>query len=126
MKLNNILFILIQIDEAHSSEWPIGLENQPEPQKDIAERLKKANSFCKIDLLLESSKSSKYSEVFPVYVDTWTNEFAETYHAWPDKYHMIDENMNILQASTYGNGHDGNPDALIILDALDLINQMLS
>lgn len=111
MKKRDILFILIQIDEAHSSAWPAGLENQPEPQKDISDRLERANKFVSEEIV-----------PFPVFVDTWNNDFAETYLAWPDKYYLFDENLTILQMSTYG--HEGERDALIDVDCVELIKNM--
>lgn len=112
MNKNKILFILVQIDEAHSSAWPTGLENQPEPQKNITDRLQRANDFVN-------------SENVPieVYVDTWDNNFAEIYHAWPDKYYHFDKQLNILTHSEYGIYGDEN--AKIKLDCLDLISNLL-
>ena len=98
MEDNQILFILIQIDEAHSSAWPIALVNQPEPQKDINDRIIRANEFI-----------VKNSPPFPIYIDKWSNEFAETYHAWPDKYYCINSNFEIIAMSEYGT--EGQTDA---------------
>lgn len=113
MQDKGIIFILIQIDEAHSSEWPIGLEDQPEPQKDIEERIQRAKQFMKDD--------NPPSPVFSLYVDTWSNDFAETYHAWPDKFYLVDTNNVILNTSTYG----AKQDALIDMDCLDIIKEMI-
>lgn len=108
MKKHKIVFILIQIDEAHSSSWPVGLSNQPEPQSNIEDRLTRANNFVKTDLV-----------PFDTFVDVWSNDFAETYHAWPDKYFMCDSNLKILEISEYGT--KGKQDALIQNDCLDVI-----
>ena len=113
MKKEGILFILIQIDEAHSSAWPVGLIDQPEPQKNIQERIERANIFVQTE-----------SVPFPVYVDTWQNDFAETYHAWPDKYYCFDSDFNVLVKSEYGS--EGEMDAKIKLDCVTLINNLLS
>jgi hypothetical protein len=112
MKEYGIFFILIQIDEAHSSAWPIALENQPEPQKNIEERLDRANKFVIDDFV-----------PFPVYCDVWENDFAETYQAWPDKYYMFDSTLTVLQKSEYG--YEGDKNALIEVDCLDLIKKLL-
>lgn len=114
MKEHKIIFILIQIDEAHSSEWPIGLEDQPEPHKNIQERLDKASQFMKED--------NPPSIAFSLYVDTWNNDFAETYHAWPDKYYCVDKNNIILNTSTYGS----RKDALIDVDCIDVIKELIN
>ena len=114
MKECGILFILIHIDEAHSSEWPVGLENQPEPQKNIQERIDRANNF-----IIDNNVP------FPVYVDNWENDFAEIYQAWPDKYYHVGPDLVVINKSEYGTGVDNHPDALIKLDSLDLIKQLL-
>lgn len=116
MEKNDILFILIQIDEAHSSAWPIGLPNQPEPQLNINERLESVNNFVKNDKVP--------LDVFPVYSDVWENEFAEIYHAWPDKYYCFDANLKIIQKSSYG--YEGNNNALIKIDCIEVINELLN
>jgi hypothetical protein len=112
MKNKKILFILIHIDEAHSSLWPVGLENQPEPQKDIDDRIKRATDFIENE-----------NVPFPVYIDTWNNNFAEIYHAWPDKYYCIDKNNNILLKSEYGDS--GDSDAKIKVDCVDAILDLM-
>ena len=113
MKEHEILFILIQIDEAHSSTWPVGLENQPEPQQNIQERLNRANKFVADD-----------NVPFPVYSDTWENNFAETYRSWPDKYYLFDSNLRIIQKSEYG--YEGDENALIKVDCVELIKELCS
>jgi len=112
MNKNKILFILIQIDEAHSKEWSIGRDYEPESQKDIHDRINRANEFVKNE-----------SVPIPVYVDTWTNDFAETYHAWPDRYYCTDSNNTIIAMSEYGS--EGNDDAKIKKDCLILINELI-
>lgn len=110
MAEHGIYLILVQIDEAHSSAWPVGLENQPEPQKDIYDRLERANKFSVEEL-----------PPFPVFVDQWTNDYAETYHSWPDKYYCVDKNFSIVQMSEYGE----KSDALINVDCVDLIQDLM-
>jgi len=112
MEKNGILFILIQIDEAHSSAWPIALENQPEPQENINERLERANNFVINEMV-----------PYPVYSDVWENDFAEMYHAWPDKYYCFNSNLEIIQKSTYG--YQGDTNALIEVDCVSLIKELL-
>lgn len=116
MKQKGILFFLIQLDEAHSSAWPVALQNQPEPQKNIEERLERANLFNKND-----------SCPFPVFSDTWQNDFGETYHAWPDVYYVFGQDLKITNMSTYMTTHMTihNIDALIDIDCTDLIEKML-
>lgn len=111
MKQHNIVFILIQIDEAHSSAWPIGLDNQPEPQASFEERVERANIFAP-------------TCPFPVYVDTWSNDFAETYHAWPDKYYCFDQSHTVIAKSEYGT--EGDENALIKVDCIEVISQLIN
>jgi hypothetical protein len=59
---------------------------------------------------------------FPVYVDTWEDTFEQTFHAWPDKYYLIDRDMRILKKSTYG----AQSDALIDEDCIQVVRAMLS
>lgn len=103
--------ILIQIHEAHSTAWPTGLDNQPEPQYCLIDRQNRANDF----IINEQPP-------FPVYVDTWNNDFEQTYRAWPDKYYLIDRNMNVLTKSTYGE----RSDALIDVDCINIIREILT
>ena len=111
MKKNKINLILIQIDEAHSSAWPIGLKNQVLPQKDFKDRIERAQKFVKEE-----------NVPFEVLIDTWENDFANKYKAWPDKYYCLDNKMNIIAKSEYGE----NSDALINKDCCVLINELLN
>lgn len=113
MAEHNILFLLIQIDEAHSSEWPAGLPTQPEPHMNIEDRLLRANEFVINEKV-----------PFKTFVDVWSNNFASTYHAWPDKYFMTDKNLKILEMSIYGTDKE-NTDALVQNDCLDLIYNLI-
>jgi hypothetical protein len=109
----NIVFILIQIDEAHSSDWPAGLLDEVDSQKNIEERLERANSFVFANGL-EAIKIP-----FPVYVDTWENTFANTYRAWPDKFYCFDSNLKVVYKSEY------KKDGKIVKDCTEIICQMI-
>ncbi len=111
MKDKKINFILIQIDEAHSSAWPLGLKDQVEPQQDLSDRVKRANDFVEKDQV-----------PFEVLIDTWENDFANKYKAWPDKYICIDKNKKIIAKSEYG----AKADALINKDCCVLIKELLN
>jgi hypothetical protein len=110
MNKKNIHFILIQIDEAHSINWPTGLKNTPLPQKNFEERLERANKFVIEDKV-----------PFTVFVDKWENEFANKYKAWPDKYYCLDRDFKIIGKSQYGKSKD----ALINKDCCELIEELL-
>lgn len=110
MKKHKINFILIQIDEAHSSAWPLGLKNQVEPQKDLNDRIERAQKFKKEE-----------NVPFDVLIDTWENDFANKYKAWPDKYYCLDKDLKIIGKSEYGE----KKDALINKDCIDLIKELM-
>ena len=116
MKEHKINFILIQIDEAHSTAWPIGLPNTPEPQKSLDERFERANKFVKTD-----------KPPFEVLVDTWENDFANKYKTWPDKYYCIDKNFKIIGKSEYGEAKDAliNKECYVLIEELIKMNDFL-
>lgn len=105
--------MLIQIDEAHSSAWPIGLDNTPEPQQSFEERCERANKFV---------RDYQPQDPFIVKVDGWSNEFSNTFKAWPDKYYMIDPAFKILAKAEYG----AKADALIDVDCIVHIQNIIS
>jgi len=106
LKQLNIGVILIYISEAHSTKWPIGLEYMPEPQKNIEERLSRAQEFA-------NSSQCPY----PIYVDTWENSFDDVYQSWPDKFYWLDENLVIKNQARY----DGPLDAVVVEDYAELL-----
>lgn len=105
---NNLGVILVQIDEAHSSAWPMAIDSsvgvpQPEPQQTFADRCSRANEF-----------NDKYNPPYPVYVDDWDNTFANKFRAWPDKFYCVDKNMVVVAKSEYH--RDGEKEAVIVDD----------
>lgn len=96
-----IRLILIQISEAHTIEWPLGFDTHPTSQKSFDDRVERAKLF-----------SNKYP-MFEIYVDGWTNDFENTFQAWPDKYYLIDKDKKVLDYSKY------NMNACIINDYYD-------
>jgi hypothetical protein len=112
MHNKNIKFLLVQINEAHSSAWPVGLPDQPEPHKCFEDRISRAKEFIEKD---------KPKDPFIVRVDGWSNLFDDTFRTWPDKYYLIDLNYKVIAKSEYG--MRGN--ALIDIDCFDLLNDLL-
>ena len=108
---HNLKVILIQIDEAHSDAWPMGLSNQPQPQQSFQDRINRTREFI-----------NQYGNVYPVYIDNWNNDFAELFRSWPDKYHCVDNHLNLIARSEYGTG---NNEALIIKDYTDLLEELM-
>lgn len=114
---NNINVILIQIDEAHSNAWPLAINTllkveEPIPQKTFEDRVKRANYF-----------KETYNPPYTVLIDGWSNTFAETFRAWPDKYHLVNENLEIVAKSEYYS--DGDSDALIINDCIIVLENLI-
>ncbi|ARF11261.1 hypothetical protein Klosneuvirus_1_118 [Klosneuvirus KNV1] len=109
----NIQVILIQIDEAHTTAWPQAIDvilnvEQPEPQKTFNDRVNRAGYFVE-----------KYHPPYNVYIDSWDNQFAELFRAWPDKYHLIDKNKTILAKSKY------NKEGIILEDCTVLLQKLI-
>ncbi len=92
---NNINIILIQIDEAHSDAWPMAIKDllnveQPKPQQTFEDRVNRANHFV-----------NNYKSPYPVYIDTWNNNFAELFRIWPDNYYCVDNKLKVIAKSEY-------------------------
>lgn len=107
----DIFFILVQIEEAHTALWPQGVIELGIPQKDITDRCQRAIDFEKKDVC--------GNDRFLVVVDPWTNDFANRYRAWPDKYYLL-QDKKIVAKSTYGS----KKDALLDVDCVDLIESL--
>lgn len=111
MEQIGIRVILIQIHEAHSDAWPIGLNNQPKPNSCYQDRIDRAQQFVKED-----------QPPYDVYIDGWDDQFEQGFRAWPDRYYYVDlRSKRILATSTYGQ----RKDALIDYDCQDLIRDLL-
>ena len=112
--------MLIQIEEAHSSAWPVGLVDQPEPHSSFAKRLEVANTF-----------NTTEQVPYPILVDNWDNAYEQQFRAWPDKYYLIKptnglkgfkgfEGFMIVAKSTYGKRRD----ALLDLEWIEIIKSL--
>ena len=108
MKKNNIGLLLIQIEEAHTTKWPLGFQDHPINHETFENRVFRANEF-----------KNKFSQFENVYVDGWDNNFENTYQAWPDRFVLIDKDLKILEKSEY------SMDAVIINDYANIIEQMI-
>jgi hypothetical protein len=109
---NNVQLILIQINEAHSSEWTKHLKDEPEPQKSYQDRLDRTKLF------LEKYQISKYPFI-EVYIDGWNDKADNLYQLWPDKYYLVDKENKIVKKSEYGT--EGMMEAVILEDYLDVL-----
>jgi len=102
-----IRVVLVQIEEAHTDAWPIGRDHQPKNHDSMETRMKAARDFVK-----------DYSPPYDVFVDDFeTNQFENTFQAWPDKYYFIDHNYNIINKSQYDDG-------VIMVDYTEIIDKM--
>jgi hypothetical protein len=111
---NKIKIILVQINEAHSSEWPMYIDNQPDPQQNFNERLERANLF------INKYEIYKYNFI-EVYVDGWDNKFDNMFQLWPDKYYLIKNNIVVKKSGYHTNG---NLEATIIDDYVDVLSNL--
>lgn len=111
---HNIKVILIQIDEAHSTEWPMSVPiiDTPEPHKSFDDRCARANYFV-----------TTYNPPYPVFIDKFDNEFANIFRAWPDKYYLIDKNLVVIAKSEY-HQTESELEATIIDDCTDVLERL--
>lgn len=129
IRSNGLNVILIQIDEAHSSAWPMGLKDQPEPQKDFDSRMDRARLFM-----------DTYKCPYEVYVDGWDNVFEKTFRAWPDKFHCVKHSIDngandgandgaieyiVVSKSEYHRTTD-EKEAVIIQDYTDVLQKLMN
>lgn len=110
-----VRLILIQIHEAHSDAWPIGLVNQPKPNSCYQDRVDRANQFV-----------SEEHPPYDVYIDGWDDQFEQQFRAWPDRYYYVDleneEEIRILETPTYGQRRE----ALVDYDCMELVSDLLA
>lgn len=102
---------MIQTHEAHSSAWPVGLKNQPEPHHSFDDRIRRAHEFV-----------AGQNPPFDVYIDGWDDAFEQRFRAWPDKYYFVDSGLRLMEQSEYG----AKADALVNYDCLQLCRDILS
>lgn len=107
---HNLKVILVQVDEAHSDAWPTGLIEQPAPQCCFQDRLNAADAFIR-----------RYDVQYPVYVDNWNNDFANLFRAWPDKFHCVDRDLNIVAKAEYG----ADAEAVVNVDYIKILEDFM-
>ncbi len=109
---HKIRVIMIQINEAHSNKWKIGMDHHPEPHKSFEDRVSRAQTFAK-----------EYKVPYELYIDGWDNSFETTFQSWPDKYYLIDQDFKVLMKSEYGTS--GEKDGKLLLDPTDILSSLL-
>ncbi|AYV86735.1 MAG: hypothetical protein Sylvanvirus7_33 [Sylvanvirus sp.] len=112
LKENGIRVILIYIAEAHTTLWPIGLDH-PNPQQNFEDRLTRAKIF-----------QIEHAVPYELFVDGWSNSFMNTFHAWPDRYFLVDHQKNdrIMKTSQYG--HEGDMDGVVLEDCCVVLDSL--
>jgi predicted RNA methylase len=109
-----IQLILIQIDEAHSSAWPLGLDNEVNPHKCFQDRIDRANLFAAMN------------PPYNVYIDGWDNEFAETFQAWPDREYFVTKEKIVLKKASYDHEIETEEnDACVVEEYTDYLEKMI-
>jgi hypothetical protein len=103
-----IRVIMIQINEAHSHKWKIGMDKHPSPQQDFCERVCRAQDFL-----------TKYKVPYDMYIDNWDNDYENAFHAWPDKYYLVGKDLKVLAKSEYGT--EGAMDGKLLVDPTDIL-----
>ena len=106
-----ISIILVQIDEAHSTKWPVGLENTPTPQASFNDRVNRGKAFF-----------ANVPKSIICTIDGWDNKFANGFRAWPDVYYLTDSTHTVITKSTYGESRD----ARIDIDCIDVIKTIMT
>ena len=94
--------ILVQIQEAHSKYWPQGMDNHPDIQRSLKDRMLRAYEFN--SKLLEHGINLEDIDVkkaLRVVIDPWGDEFEKLYQCWPDQYYILSENHIIVKKSEY-------------------------
>jgi len=82
--------------EAHASdEWPLGTNTVISQHKSIEERINAAKSFQK-----------KYTWPFPMVVDTLSNEFHNSFSAWPERAFVVIDGKMAYIAQAGEDGYD--------------------
>jgi len=133
---SNWRIILIQIQEAHSKSLPLGMNNHPDLQTNLYDRVQRANEFNK--KLIENNinlQDKITSKAIRVVIDTWNDEFENIYQCWPDKFYALtpyvtsdaipDANANtpqykIIKKSIY------SLDAIIEEDYTDYLHKIIT
>jgi hypothetical protein len=114
LEARGIRLILIQIHEAHSDAWPIGLPNQPKPNSCYQDRVDRAQEFIRNE-----------NPPYDLYIDGWDDQFEQQFRAWPDRYYYVDlaaDGIRVIQTSEYGK----YAEALIDYDCMSLVQDILS
>lgn len=96
--------VLVQIQEAHSKKWPLGLPDHPDIHYNINDRIERAKEFI-----------DKYGLNYRILVDPWGDPFENTFQCWPDQYYIITPEKKIMKKSEY------SLDACIIDDYADYL-----
>jgi len=114
---SGIHVILVHIDEAHSTDWKVAIEDilgvvEPEPHKSLEDRISRADDFIR-----------DYAPPFPVFIDYFDNRFAETFRSWPDRFIIVDHAKTVVSQATYHSA--GELEAVIVTDCTEVLETLL-
>jgi len=97
-----VAIVFVYVDDAHTSEWPAGVKNQPEPHANQADRERHAQSFAAEHIV---------SPVMSIMVDGWDNAMDNACGLWPDTaYQVVIATHTIVWKTTYINDVEGRAD----------------
>jgi hypothetical protein len=115
MRAARVGFVLVYIDEAHSTRWPVALPDTPAPQADMADRLARARAFGRAHV--------SGLDAFELYADSWdpAASFGEAFRAWPDAYYCLSPDLEVVARSEYT-----REDALLDEDCTAVIARLCS
>lgn len=109
MAKSDFRIVLVQIQEAHSIKWPLGLPDHPDIHHNITDRIERAEEFVE-----------KFGLKYRVLVDPWGDPFENAFKCWPDQYYIITPDKKIVKKSEFG------MDACVIEDYADFLLQTLT
>ena len=92
------------------------MNNHPDIQRNITQRIKRAEEFIETTQL----DLSKHLDSIRVLIDPQGDIFENTYQSWPDKYYISSKDKKILKKSEY------SMDAIIIEDYANFLYKELT
>lgn len=99
--MNKVAVVFVYVDDAHTSEWPAGVVNQPEPQADQADRERRAQSFAAEHIV---------SPAMSMVVDGWNNAMDKLCALWPDTAYEVDIKTCLISWRTTYTDVEGGAD----------------
>jgi len=105
LHIKKIKIFLIYINEA--------LKDKDNIQTSFNDRIIKANNYAKQNFV-----------PYPIYIDTWNNDFDHKYQAYPNKYYLIDNNFRVCIKSVYG--WNGTLNGKLLVNPVEVLEYFVS